>query len=57
MGDHLSVSVWLRTSPRSRWKLWGRFADEAAARQALARRWVPGEKLIRRGDADPNEDK
>ena len=57
MSDHLSVSVWLRTSPRSKWKLWGRFANEVAARNALHRRWVPGEKLLITGSRDPNEDK
>ena len=50
-------TVWLRTSPRSRWRKWGTFSDEVAALNALHRRWVPGEKLIRRDDADPNEDR
>jgi hypothetical protein len=54
-GEVVSWAVWIRRG-RRHWRLYGRAATEQAA-ERLAAKIPPGlDKLIRQGDADPNED-
>ena len=56
MTSHLSISVWHRPTPRACWRLWERFATIEAALAAMRVKSPAGERLVRVGDADPNED-
>lgn len=54
---HVTFSGWIRQRPRGQWKLFCRAATEQDAWEALLREAPAGtDKLVRRGDADPNWD-